>query len=167
MYFKRGRNSNRNCQLCYGKKMHWRERNNRCNYFFGYWNYFSIPAREIKVKCRLDTVFIIGNLFWSASVFILLWWNTHNIEFTMLAIFKCTVQCGMYSSHCCVAVNTMHLENSSSCKTEPFYLLNNSASHPVSHTTLFLGFWLGNSRKWSLKSICHLVTGLFQLAYCP
>lgn len=106
--------------------------------------------------------------------FFKLYLNTHNLKFTILTVFICTIQWYHVHSRCWVNVlTTSHPPNSFHLVKFKLYLLNNNSpfclpTRPSKHPSICSLYEFISSRYiiWVESYICPLVTGLFS-ASCP
>ena len=78
--------------------------------------------------------------------------NIHNVKFTILTIFKCTILCQQVHSHCCATISTTHPHNS----------FHKPETGPIRHQVQTLL----QIPQISEITICPFVTGLFHSAQC-
>ena len=78
----------------------------------------------ICVSCEHCT-FLFMYLF--KMILFKLWQNTYSINFTILTMFKCTVQWREVHSHFSTTITTIHLQNFSFSPNETMYPLNSNS----------------------------------------
>lgn len=108
---------------------------NSCLFFF-----FPIPL--------LSSVLYCGRRYFFSNFFFL-WWNTHNLQFTILIIFNCIIQWFSVHSCCDSIITTIHLQESFHLTKLKLYPLDNNSPFLPSPSpwqpplySLSLWFWL-------------------------